>query len=88
MGHEIMRQESAIENRQVYFLQVKRLAEINTAILFILHIIPSGFPRWLSGRIHLPMQETRGIRVQSLGQGDCLEEEMATHPSTLARKIL
>ena len=31
------------------------------------------------------MQETW---VLSLGQGDCLEEEMATHPSTLARKIL
>ena len=34
---------------------------------------------------HLPtMQETR---VQSLGQEDPLEKEMATHPSTLAWKI-
>ena len=30
------------------------------------------------------MQETR---VQSLGQEDSLEKEMATHPSTLAWKI-
>ena len=34
---------------------------------------------------HLPtMQETR---VQSLGRGDPLEKEMATHSSTLAWKI-
>ena len=34
---------------------------------------------------HLPtMQETR---VQSLGQEDLLEQEMATHSSILARKI-
>ena len=34
---------------------------------------------------HLPtMWETR---VQSLGQGDLLEKEMATHSSTLAWKI-
>ena len=35
---------------------------------------------------HLPaMQETQ---VQSLGQEDPLQKEMATHSSTLARKIL
>ena len=44
-----------------------------------------GFPRWLSGRrIHLLMQ---GMRVQSLGQEDPLEEEMATYPSILACNI-
>ena len=39
-----------------------------------------GLPRWLSGekkkKIRLPVQETQ---VQSLGQEDPLEEEMATH---------
>ena len=35
-------------------------------------------------RIHLPMQETR---VQSLGQEDPLEKEMATHFSVLAWEI-
>ena len=39
-----------------------------------------GRPRWLSGekkkKIRLPVQETQ---VQSLGQEDPLEEEMATH---------
>ena len=41
---------------------------------------------WVSGeKIHLPMQE---MRVQSLGQEDPLEEEMATHSSPLAREIL
>ena len=38
-------------------------------------------------RIHLPMQETQGTLVQSLGQEDPLEEEMATHASILAWKI-
>ena len=31
-----------------------------------------------------PMQETQEMRVQSLGQEDPLEEEMATHSSILA----
>ena len=39
-------------------------------------------PRWHSGkRICLPMQETR---IQSLGQEDPLEKEMATHSGFLA----
>ena len=33
------------------------------------------------------MQETQKMRVQSLGQEDPLEEEMATHSSILAWKI-
>ena len=40
-----------------------------------------GLPRWLS----LSMQETQ---VRSLGQEDPLEEEMATHSSVLAWRIL
>ena len=38
-------------------------------------------------RIRLPMQETQETYIQSLGQEDLLEEEMATHSSTLAWKI-
>ena len=34
------------------------------------------------------MQETEETRVQSLGQEDTLEEEMVTHSSILAWKIL
>ena len=33
------------------------------------------------------MQETQEMLVQPLGQEDPLEEEMATHPSTLAWKV-
>ena len=33
------------------------------------------------------MHETREMGVQSLGQEDRLEQEMATHSSILARKI-
>ena len=42
----------------------------------------TGLPRWLSGKESTcqPMQETK---VQSLGQKDCLEEEMAAHSSIL-----
>ena len=36
----------------------------------------------------LPTQETPETPVQSLGQEDPLEEEMATHSRILAREIL
>ena len=39
-------------------------------------------------RTHLPMQEMQEMRVQSVGQEDPLEEEMATHSSILVWKIL
>ena len=35
-------------------------------------------------RIRLPMQEIQKLRVQSLGRGDHLEEERATHSTILA----
>ena len=44
-------------------------------------------PWWLSVKNPPAMQETEEMRVQSLGREDCLEEEMATHSSILARKI-
>ena len=45
-----------------------------------------GVTRWLCGKkkIHLPVQETW---VQSLGQEDPLEKEMATHSSILGWEI-
>ena len=43
-----------------------------------------GFPKWLSVKNPLAMQETW---VRSLGQEDPLEEEMETHSSILALKI-
>ena len=47
-----------------------------------------GFPKWLSGkRIHLPIQETPETGLQSLGQEDPQEEEMATYCYILAWKI-
>ena len=36
---------------------------------------------------HLPMQENKEMQVPSLGGGDPMEEEMATHSSILAWKI-
>ena len=39
-----------------------------------------GFP---SDEIRLPMQDMQETQVQSLGQEDTLEEEMATHSSIL-----
>ena len=52
-----------------------------------------GFPGGASGKKKnkkktlLPMQEMPETRVQSLGQEDLLEWEMATHSSILAWKI-
>ena len=37
--------------------------------------------------MHLLMQETQEMHVQSLGREDPLEEEMATHSSILAWRI-
>ena len=37
-----------------------------------------------SGRICLPMQKTKDMQVQSLGQEDPLEKSKATHSSILA----
>ena len=38
-------------------------------------------------RTHLLMQEPQETKVQSLGQEDSLEEDMASHSSILAWKI-
>ena len=46
---------------------------------------PFGFLRWVRvKRIYLPIQE---MWVQSLGQEDSLEEQMATHSRILAWKF-
>ena len=45
----------------------------------------SQVAKW--SRICLPMQETQETWVRSLGQEDPLEEEMATHSSSLAWRI-
>ena len=49
--------------------------------------LPAGsrMAQWQS--ICLPMQETQGVEVQSLGQEDALEYEMATHCSILDWEI-
>ena len=46
-----------------------------------------GFPWWLSVKAYATMQQIKEIRVQSLGQEDPLEKDMATHSSILARRI-
>ena len=44
-----------------------------------------GFPGLASGKeSHLPIQETQEMLIQSWGQEDPLEEEIATHSSILA----
>ena len=41
-------------------------------------------PAWLSGTVHLPVQERQ---VRSLGREDPLEEGVATHSGILAGKV-
>ena len=43
---------------------------------FLLYCNSVGSPRWRSGRVHLPVQETQ---VHSLGWEHPLEQEIATH---------
>ena len=45
-----------------------------------------GFPGG-SGVKNPPAQEPQELQVRSLGQGDLLEKEMATHSSVLAWRI-
>ena len=45
-----------------------------------------GLPRWLSNKESSAMQEMLETQVLSLGWENPLEEKMATHSSTLARK--
>ena len=46
-----------------------------------------GIPKWLSGKESACQCRRQGTWVQSLGQEDPWEEKMATHSSTVARKI-
>ena len=50
--------------------------------------IHEGLPRWYSGRVHLAVQDTQEMWVRSQSGEDPLEEEMATHCSYLAWRIL
>ena len=53
--------------------------------LALKHIMYLGFSGGSEERIHLLMQEMQERWVQSQSLEDSLEEEMATHSSTLAR---
>ena len=44
-------------------------------------------PQWLSDKESACNEGEREIQVQSLGQEDPLEEEMATHSRNLSQKI-
>ena len=46
-----------------------------------------GLPRWLSSKDSTCQHRRHETQVQSLGQEDPLEEDVATHSSILARKI-
>ena len=50
-------------------------------------VVDVGFPSGTVAKNHLPMQETQEKWVQSLGQEDPLEQEIATHSSILTWKI-
>ena len=50
-------------------------------------IKPLGFPSGSAVKYPLIMQETQEMWIRSLSQDDLLEEELATHSSTLALKI-
>ena len=56
-------------------------------LLLLLDITVPGL-QMVQGRICLPTQETQEMGIRSLGGEDSLEEEMATHSSTLVCRIL
>ena len=61
------------------FVQFTPLGSVGDRIITVTMIIDRGFPRWLSSKDPPAIQETQGMRVQSLGWEDPLEEEIATH---------
>ena len=68
------------------YLQSKGLSKVFSNVVSLFHSVVSFCSSLVAQRLkHLPgMRETR---VQSLGQEDPLEKEMATHSSTLAWRI-
>ena len=56
-------------------------------ILQIYTYIKLGFPGGSAVKNPSAMQETKEMQVQSLGQEDSLEEDMATHSNILAWRI-
>ena len=61
--------------------------EFKLSVLGILSICVSDFPSSSAVKNLPAMQELQEMQVQSLGQEDPLEKEMATHSNILAWKI-
>ena len=62
---------------------------LNRASIYLSILLLLGFPRWLSGKesaCNAGVERDAG--VQSLGQEDPLEEEMATRSSIFAWRML
>ena len=60
---------------------------LTNTVLFLPSQFTLGSPGGSVSKKSPAMQETQETQVQSLRQEDPLEESMATHSSTLARKI-
>ena len=61
---------------------------MNSTLIFSLHyMIQWGFPSGSAVGNLSAMQEPQGMQFPSLGWEDPLEEDMATHPRTLAWRI-
>ena len=66
------------------FLCVYIYVCVCVCVYFNTFILYNGLPWWLNSEEPTAKQ---GMRVQSLGQEDLLEKEMATHPSILPWEI-
>ena len=68
--------------------KVMSICSISPTNVLLNPTVKRGLPRWYSGkRIHLPMQETQEIGVQSLDWEDLLEKELASYSSILTWEI-
>ena len=64
------------------------MREISIELLCLpLNAVIWGFPSGSVGKESPAMQETQEMQVHSMGGEDPLEEDMATHSSTIAWKI-
>ena len=65
-------------------LSLEELSPVEVLIVFELQHIAIRLPQWLSSKESPCNIGAEGDWVRSLGQGDTLEKEMATHSRILA----